>query len=72
MWHMSSRSTVATLRTAIHLLRTYLLTLPCNLSLMACFAAINPSQGSVANARCGGIFNIHLTTNLPWNLPVIF
>ena len=21
-------------------------------------------------SRCGGIFNIHLTTNLPWNLPV--
>ena len=23
-------------------------------------------------ARCGGIFNIHLTANLPRNLPVIF
>ena len=28
-------------------------------------------QGSVATyARCSGIFNIHLTTNLPRNLPV--
>jgi len=48
-------------------------TLPCNLSLIACFADANVSQGSVATyARCGGIFNIHLTTNLPRNLPVIF
>ena len=40
---------------------------------MACFADINISQGSVATyARCGGIFNIHLTTNLPRNLPVNF
>jgi len=38
---------------------------------MACSADINVSQGSVAtNARCAGIFNIHLTTNLPRNLPV--
>ena len=36
---------------------------------MACFADINVSQGSVATyARCGGIFNIHLTTNFPRNL----
>ena len=35
----------------------YVATLPCNLSLMACFADINVSQGSVARyARCGGIF----------------
>jgi len=28
-------------------------------------------QGSVATyARCGGSFNIHLTTNLPRNFPV--
>ena len=46
-------------------------TLPCNLSLMACFADINVSQGSVATyARCGGVFNMHLTANLPGNLPV--
>jgi len=46
-------------------------TLPCNLSLMACFADINVSQGSVATrARCGGIFNIRLTANLLRNLPV--
>jgi len=51
----------------------YVATLPCNLSLMACFAGVNFSQGSVATyARCGGSFNIHLTTNLPRNLPVIF
>jgi len=38
---------------------------------MACFADINVSQGSVATyARFGGIFNIHLTANLPRNLPV--
>jgi len=49
----------------------YVATLPCNLSLMTCFADINVSQGSVATyARCGGMFNIHLTANLPKNLPV--
>jgi len=49
----------------------YVATLPCHLSLMACFADINVSQGSVAtHARCGGTFNIHLTANLPRNLPV--
>ena len=38
---------------------------------MACLADINVSQGSVATcARCGAIFNIRLTTNLPKNLPV--
>jgi len=36
---------------------------------MACFANINVSQGNVATyARCGGIFNIHLTTNLSMNV----
>jgi len=51
----------------------YIATLPCNLSLMACFADINVSQGSVAtHARCGGIFNIRLTANLPRNLSVNF
>jgi len=46
-------------------------TLPCNLSLMACFADTNVSQGSVAtHARCGETFNIHLTANLLRNLPV--
>jgi len=40
-------------------------------SLVACFADINVWQGSVATyARCGGIFNMHLTANLPGNLPV--
>ena len=39
----------------------YVATLPCNLSLMACFADISVSQGSTATyARCGGIFNIRL------------
>jgi len=52
---------------------TYLATLPYNLSLMACFANTNVSQGSVATyAKCGGIFNIHLTTHLSRNLPVNF
>jgi len=40
---------------------------------MACSADINVSQGSVATyARCGGIFDVHLTANLPRNLPVNF
>ena len=38
---------------------------------MTCFAAVIVSQDSVATyARCGGIFDIHLTENLPRNLPV--
>ena len=38
---------------------------------MACFAVINVPQGSVAtHARCGGIFDNHLTANLPRSLPV--
>ena len=42
------------LTTSPHL--KYVATLPCNLSLMACFADINVSQGSVATyARCDGI-----------------
>ena len=46
----------------------YVATLPCNLSLIACFADINVSQGSVATyARCGVIFDVHLTAR---NLPV--
>jgi len=49
----------------------YVATLPCNLSLMACFADINISQVCVATyARCGWIFYIHLTTNFSRNLPV--
>jgi len=58
------------LTTPPHLKRVAIL--PCNLSLMACFADINVSQsGNVATyARCGGIFNIHLSTNLPRILPV--
>jgi len=49
----------------------YVATLPCNLSLMACFADINVSQGSVATyARCGGMVDINLTANLLRNLPV--
>jgi len=51
--------------------RKYAATLLCNLSLMACFADINVSQGCVATyARCGGIFDIHLTTTLQRNLLV--
>jgi len=38
---------------------------------MACYADTNVSQGSAATyAECGGIFDIHLTANLPVNLPV--
>jgi len=49
----------------------YVATIPCNLSLMACFADINVSQGSVATyARCGGISDNCLTANLPRNLPM--
>jgi len=49
----------------------YVATLPCNLSLIVCFADSNVSQGSVATyTRCGGIFNIHLTANLLRNLLV--
>jgi len=49
----------------------YAATLPCNLLLMACFDDVSVSQGSVATyARCVGIFNIHLTANLPRNLLV--
>ena len=41
--------------------------------LRACFADINVSQGSVATyAKCGKIFNIHLTVNQPRNLPLKF
>ena len=41
--------------------------------LRACFADNNVTQGSVATyARCGEILNIHLTANLPRNLPVNF
>ena len=48
----------------------YAATLPCNLSLTACFADIYILQGCVATySRCGGSFNIHLTANLPGNLP---
>ena len=50
----------------------YVVALLCNLLLMACFADsdINVSQVSVATyARCVGTFNIHLTANLPRNLP---
>ena len=51
----------------------YVATLPCNLSLVACVADINVSQGSVATyARCGAIFNTHFATNLPRNFSVIF
>jgi len=41
------------------------------MSLMACFADINVSHGSVATyARCGGIFDIHFTASLHRNLSV--
>jgi len=38
---------------------------------MACFADVIVSQGNVATyARCVGIFDMHLTVNLPKHLPV--
>ena len=38
---------------------------------MDCFAVINVSQSNVATyARCGGIFDIYLTANLPGNCRV--
>jgi len=38
---------------------------------MDCFADVNVAQGNVATyARCGGIFNMDLTANLPRNLPI--
>jgi len=44
----------------------YVATVPCNLSLMACFADINVSQGSIAtHTKCGWIFDINLIANLP-------
>jgi len=58
------------LTTPTHL--KYVATLPCNLSLMACFAGSNVSQNSVATymyARCCGILNMHLATHSPRNLP---
>jgi len=59
------------LKTSPHL--KYVATLPCNLSLMACFVDINVLQGSVVTyARCGGIFLVHLTPSLPRNLSVKF
>jgi len=64
-----SVDTFEALTTPPHL--KYVATLPCNLSLIACFADIDVSRGSVATyARCGGMFNIYLTTNLLRNLPV--
>ena len=55
----------------VHYSLSYVATLPCSLLLMTCFADNNVSQGSVATyARFGGIADIHLTANLPRNLPV--
>jgi len=47
----------------------YAATLPCNMSLLACFADINVSQGSVATyAKCGRTFSMRLIANLPRKL----
>jgi len=57
--------------TFLNLVINNLTTLHCKLSLIACFADIKVSQGSVATyERYSGILNIHLTANLPRNLPV--
>ena len=51
--------------------RKYAATLPCNLSLMACFADINVSQGSVATyLRCGGVVNNQIKKGLLLSLRV--
>ena len=51
----------------------YAATLPCDLSLRACFADISAPEGSVATyARSGWICNIRLTVDLLRNLPMIF
>ena len=62
---------ISLLTTQPHL--KYVATLPCNSSLVACFADNNVLQGSVATyARCGEIFNVHVNANLLRNLPVHF
>jgi len=49
----------------------FVATPPFNLSLVACFADTNVSQGSVATyVRSGRMFNIDLTTNLLRNRPL--
>ena len=49
----------------------YVATLPCTLSLLACFADKNVSQGSVVTyARFGQISSMRLIANLLKNLPV--
>ena len=52
----------------------YIFTIPCNLSLVACFLTLMlVTQGNVATyARCGGILNSpnHFTANLLENFPV--
>jgi len=59
---LSSKPFLIWLLTPPHL--KYAATLPCNFSLMACFADITVSQNSVATyTKCGGICNIHLTAN---------
>ena len=50
----------------------YVATLPCNLSIIACFLTLMFSQGSVAiYVRSGWIFNNQFTANLPRNLTAI-
>jgi len=46
----------------------YVATLPCNLSLMACFANLNVVCSDMCKVRWD-FFHIRLTANLPWNLP---
>ena len=46
MWHVSSRSGVETLRTAIHLLLTYLLTY-----VSACVLTVDAQAGGVSAGR---------------------
>ena len=57
MWHVSSRSGVATLRTAIHLLLTYLLTYRCRVvpGLTACSLAVVREMFAAVRSRCGSL-----------------
>ena len=59
------------LKIPLHL--AYVATLPCGKLISAKQTINDKLQGSVpTQARCGGNFNIHLTTNLPRNFQVKF
>jgi len=51
MWHVSSRSGVATLRTAIHLLLTYLLSVSCFSKIQIDFTFLVPAHPGIPGQR---------------------